>query len=129
MIGALVSLAVTAAVLLLMLSLPFGDTHAGGALRRAAAFVFALAFVPPIVACLLAPLFAPGRSLLANGELLLAVVGLVALVGVASLAAYGFLDLRSRARSRQPAAHAERVRYTKHHEEADLHHEDSEAGE
>ncbi len=37
MIASLVSLAVTVAALLLMLSLPLGDSHAGGALRRAAA--------------------------------------------------------------------------------------------
>jgi hypothetical protein len=112
-IGQLTSLALMVAALLFALSLPLGEHDAGRALRRAAAFAFVLAFVPATLFCLVAPLFHRPHTTGALLELLLAAFGVLGIVAVLSLAAYGLLDLRNHGRSRQPTAHGDRVRYAK----------------
>ena len=113
MIAQLTSLALVIAALLFLLSLPLGDHEAGRSLRRAAGFAFAMAFVPSILVCVFAPLFHQARSPAMTVQLVLAVIGGAAILAVLALAAYGFLDLRSRGRNRQPSAHGEDVRYAK----------------
>lgn len=113
MLAQLATLAILLAAILFLLSLPLGERPAAGALRRAAAFSFILAFVPSILVCAIQPLLPHGRSAIAILEFVFAGLGLIAVLGLLSLAAYGFLDLRSHGRSRQPTAHGERVGYTK----------------
>jgi hypothetical protein len=112
MIGQLTSLALMVAALLLVLSLPLGDGDAGKALRRGAAFAFVMAFVPATLVCLVSPLFRPPHSTAGAIELLLAAFGLIGVLVVVSLAAYGLLNLRGRGGS-QPSAHADRYKYAK----------------
>lgn len=111
MIRDLSSLAVTVAALLFCASLFLGHQELARTLRRAAAFLFAMAFVPPLVVCVARGLRFP-HSPVAFLELVLAAVGAVAIAATVSLAAYGFLDLKKRGSSRQPQAHADRG-YTK----------------
>ena len=122
MLAQLATLAILFATLLFLLSLPFGERPAAGALRRAAAFSFILALVPSILICAIQPLLPRGRSATAMLEFLFAGVGLVAILGVLSLAAYGLLDLRKRAGHRGPKI-AEGVRYAKRPAERDDQHD------
>ncbi len=112
MLAQLASLAILFAVLLFLLSLPLGESAAAGALRRAAAFSFILAFVPSLLLCAIRPLIPHGGSAARVLELIFAGVGLVAILAALSLAAYGFLDLRKRLGGRAPRV-AEGVRYAK----------------
>ena len=117
MLAQLATLAILLATILFLLSLPFGERPAAGALRRAAAFSFILAFVPSILICAIQPLLPRGRSAIAMLEFVFAGVGLIAVLGLLSLAAYGFLDLRKRVGNRGPNI-ADGVRYAKRtHEE------------
>lgn len=113
MIANLTSLAIMIAAMLFALSIPLGDSDAARTLRRAAAFAFVMAFLPAIFVCVVGPLFRPGRTTGASIQTFLAICGGLAILAVFALAAYGFLDIRSRARTRQPSAHGERVRYAK----------------
>jgi len=128
MIANLTSLAVMVAAVLFALSLPLGDSDAARTLRRGAAFSFVMAFLPAMFVCVVGPLFRPGRSTGATIQTFLAICGGLAILAVFALAAYGFLDFRSRARSRQPSAHGERVRYAKQRpsDHAGAEHEDEE---
>jgi hypothetical protein len=111
MIANLASLAIMIAALLFMLSLPFKDSEAARSLRRGAAFAFAMAFVPSIVIYIFEPIAKNLRS--GTGvQSFLAICGALAILGLFAFAAYGFLDARSRMRSRQPKPHAEHG-YTK----------------
>jgi Na+-transporting methylmalonyl-CoA/oxaloacetate decarboxylase gamma subunit len=104
MLGQLASLAILFAVVLFLLSLPLGERPAAGALRRAAAFSFILAFVPSLLICAISSLIPRGGSATKAIELMFAGVGFVATLALLSLAAYGFLDLRKRAGVRPPFA-------------------------
>src|SRR5712691_11697066 len=112
MLAQLATLAILFSVLLFLLSLPLGKSPAAGALRRAAAFSFILAFVPSLLICAIQPLIPHGRSATKILELTFAGIGLVAILAVLSLAAYGFLDLRKRIGTRV-ANVAEGVRFAK----------------
>ena len=112
MIANLTALAIMVAAVLFALSLPFSESEAARALRRAAGFAFAMAFVPAIVVSALSPLFA-SEGARGSIQSFLAICGALAILGVFALAAYGFLEIRSHARSRQPSAHAERLHYVK----------------
>lgn len=112
MIENLASLAIMIAALLFMASLPLGESDAARALRRGAAFAFVMAFIPAIVVCVLAPI-AKNLKSPTSAQSFLAIVGALAILGLVAFAAYGFLDVRSRMRSRQPRPHAEHARYTK----------------
>ena len=113
MIANLASLAIMIAALLFMLSIPLGKSEAGLSLRRGAAFAFAMAFVPAIVVCLLAPVICSFRPPFGSVQSFLAICGAIAILLLVSFAAYGILDLRSRMRARQPSAHGEGARYAK----------------
>jgi hypothetical protein len=129
MIGNLASLAVMIAAVLFALSLPLGESDAARSLRRGAAFAFVMAFVPAIVVCVFAPIVRSAKSPFGNLQSFLAICGALALLGVAALAAYGFLDVRSHVRSRQPRPHGERGHYAKRHqsgEDRDPHDESAE---
>jgi hypothetical protein len=128
MIANLASLAVMIAALLFMLSIPFGKSEAGQSIRRAAAFAFVMAFVPAIVVCLLAPIVRTFRPPFGGVHSFLAICGALAILGVAALAAYGFLDIRGHARSRQPKPHGERGGFAKRRP-SDQHHDASEQEE
>jgi hypothetical protein len=124
MIANLASLAITIAALLFALSLFFGETDAARSLRRAAGFAFVMAFVPSIMVCVFAPVVRNAKFPWGSVQSLLAICGALAILGVFALAAYGFLDFQSRARSRQPRPHSERAAYAKRrpsdrHEERD----------
>lgn len=108
MIGQLTQLALMAAALLFVVSVPFGGHDVGRVFRRGAAFCFVIAFVPATLACFLAPLFHRPHSTGEMIELLLAAFGVIGVLVVLSLASYGFLDLRKRGGTRQPTAHADR---------------------
>jgi len=108
----LATLAVLFATILFFLSLPLGDRPAAGALRRAAAFSFILAFVPSILVCAIHSLLPRSRSAMAMLEFIFAGLGLVTILGLLSLAAYGFVDLRNRIGSRGPNI-ADGLRYAK----------------
>lgn len=96
MLAQLASLAVLLAVLLFLLSLPFGEAPTGGTLRRAAAFSFILAIVPSLLLCALQPLIPHAKTATKTLELIFGGIGLIAVLLVLSLAAYGFLDMRKR---------------------------------
>lgn len=114
MIANLASLAITIAALLFAFSLLLGDSDAGRSLRRGAAFAFVMAFVPSIIICAIAPITRNIKFPLGTVQSFLAICGALAILGLVVFAAYGFLDLRSRVRSRQPRAHAEQhAHYTK----------------
>jgi hypothetical protein len=123
MIAQLTSLALMIAALLLVLSLPLGEGDAGRALRRAAGFAFVMAFVPATLACLFAPLFRRGHSPAAFLELLLAAFGVIGVLVIVSLAAYGLLHLRNSTGG--ATLHAPGTRYAKrrpdehHHDDGD----------
>lgn len=111
MIANLASLAIMIAALLFLVSLPLGETEAARSLRRGAAFAFVMAFVPSIVVCVFAPI-AKNLKSPTSVQSFLAICGALAILGLFAFAAYGFLDVRSRMRSRQPRPHAEH-RYAK----------------
>ena len=113
MLAQLATLAILLATILFLLSLPLGEHPAAGALRRAAAFSFVLAFVPSILVCAFERLLPSSRSAAAMLEFVFAALGLITILGLLSLAAYGFLDLRKRVGSRGPNI-ADGVRYAKH---------------
>lgn len=112
MLAQLATLAIFLAAILFLLSLPLGERPAAGALRRAAAFSFILAFVPSILVCAIRPLLPSSRSAVAMLEFVFAGLGVVMILGLLSLAAYGFLDLRKRVGNRPPNI-ADGVRYAK----------------
>lgn len=113
MIANLASLAVMIAALLFALSLPFGESDAARSLRRGAAFAFVMAFVPAIAVCVLSPMVRHARSPFGSVQSFLAICGALAIFGVIALAAYGFLDVRSHIRSRQPKPHGEHGGFAK----------------
>ncbi len=113
MIANLASLAIMIAAVLFMMSLPFGESEAARSLRRGAAFAFVMAFIPSIVVCVLAPIAKDWKSPGGSVQSFLAICGALAIFALFAFAAYGFIDLRSRTRSRQPKPHAEHAHYTK----------------
>lgn len=126
MIANLATLAIMIAALLFVVSLPLGETDAARSLRRGAAFAFVMAFVPSIVVCVFAPIVKKMKPPAGNLQSLLMICGALAILGLFAFAAYGFLDMRSRMRSRQARPHAEQTRYTKRRPaEHGEHHEDS----
>lgn len=129
MIVGLTHLALVIAILLFAASLPFAAHPAGGSLRRGAAFVFAMAFIPALLAYVFGPVFARSHSFAGRIGLGLAGCGLAAILLVFSFASYGFLELVKRGKSRQPSAHAEHIRYAKRrhvHERDEAHDHDEE---
>src|SRR5712692_9232234 len=96
MLAQLATLAILLATILFLLSLPLGERPAAGALRRAAAFSFVLAFIPSLLICAIQPLLPRGHSATAMLEFVFAGLRLVTVLGLLSLSAYGFLDLRKR---------------------------------
>jgi hypothetical protein len=112
MLAQLATLAVLIAVVLFLLSLPFGEGATGGTLRRAAAFSFILAIVPSFLICAIQPFIPRVASAMKTLELVFGGVGLVAVLAILSFAAHGFLDLRKRFGKRLPRP-ADGVRYAK----------------
>ena len=104
-VAQLSSLAFITAALFFVLSIPLGDGGAAKSLRRAAGFAFVIAVITPALACLFVAVFRGGHSL--------AALGVIGLLVVLSLAAYGFLELRRLVSSRGPSRHAEGVRFAK----------------
>lgn len=117
--------ALVLAILLFALSLPFAEHPAGGSLRRAAGFAFAMAFIVALLGTIFAGASTPAKKL----ELAFGGCGVAAILLVLSFAAYGFLDLTKRGRSRQPSSHGEHVRFRKRRDSAgdDRHHDDEDA--
>ncbi|MDQ3281308.1 MAG: hypothetical protein M3Q69_07830 [Acidobacteriota bacterium] len=113
MIANLASLAIMIAALLFMLSAVFGKSEAGQSLRRAAAFSFAMAFVPAVMVCLLTPVVRSFKPPFGSLQSFLAICGAVAILLVFAFAAYGFLEARRGLGVRQPAAHGEGMRHAK----------------
>jgi len=87
MLATIISYSVALAVAALVLSLPFGRTQPGRALRRIAAFFALIAILPALVASL----FSPQETPAADG---CGVVGTIGLI-VASLTAWLILRIRS----------------------------------
>lgn len=118
MIANLTELALMSAVLLFVISLPLGQADAAKSLRRAAGFAFAMAFVPATLYSIASPLLRHRfHAPVANAELVLAGVGVLAIFIVLSLAVYGFLDFRAHTKSRQPKPHGESHYVKRHHVE------------
>jgi hypothetical protein len=131
MVAGLMSLALMTAALLFVIALPFGDSDAARALRRAAGAALALAFVPPILAGIAQSLFHDPRSPAESIGCVFAGCGAIAGLIMLSFASYGLLELRKRFSSRQPAPH-DQFRYVKRrpheilHAEREEHDEDHE---
>jgi len=102
------TLGLMVAGLLFLASVPFGDSEVGAMLRRAAVGVAVLALLPAVLIATCSGMVGDTRSIGGMVGLIVALTFGAVVFGVVSLAAYGFLDLRSRLRNRQPTPHGER---------------------
>lgn len=96
MIAMIIQYLVAGACLLFVVSLPLGKTSSGASLRRGAAVLFLLAFMPSVFFGLISSGSAsPNEPRSAADQIGCAVAGVVALA-LASVVAYAFLEIRKR---------------------------------
>jgi hypothetical protein len=95
MIALIIQYLVAGACLLFVVSLPLGKTSAGASLRRGAAVLFLLAFMPSVFFGLISSGSAPNEPRSAADQIGCAIAGVLTLA-TASVVAYAFLEIRKR---------------------------------